>query len=41
MSKWIKKVQVFLELINYYRKFVSNYLRIVKSFTQLTHKNKK
>ncbi len=37
----IKKVQVFLELRNYYWKFISNYTRIVKSLMCLTHKNKR
>jgi len=37
----LKKVQIFLELMNYYWKFVSNYLRIVKSLTQLTQKTEK
>jgi len=32
----LKKVQIFLELVNYYWKFVSNYSQIVKSLTQLT-----
>jgi len=34
----LKKVQIFLELTNYYWKFVSNYSQIVKSLTQLTQK---
>jgi len=37
----LKKVQIFLELMNYYRKFVSNYSWIVKSLTQLTQKTEK
>ncbi len=37
----IKKVQVFLELINYYWKFILNYTRIVKSLMCLTCKNKR
>ncbi len=37
----IKKVQVFLELMNYYWKFVLNYARIVKSLMCLIYKNKK
>jgi len=40
-SKQVKKVQVFLELMNYYQKFVSNYAKIAEPLTQLTHKNKK
>jgi len=37
----IKKVQVFLELTNYYWKFIFNYTRIVKSLMCLIHKNKR
>jgi len=40
-SKWVKKVQVFLELMNYYQKFVPNYARIAEPLTQLMHKNKR
>ncbi len=40
-SKQVKKVQAFLELMNYYRKFVPNYAKIAESLTQLTHKNKR
>ncbi len=40
-SKWVKKVQVFLELTNYYWKFVLNYAKIAELLTQLTHKNKR
>jgi len=39
--KWVKKVQAFLELMNYYWKFVSNYAKIAEPLTQLTCKNKK
>ena len=28
--KWVKKVQVFLKLMNYYQKFVFNYARIAE-----------
>jgi len=41
LSKWVKKVQAFLELMNYYWKFVPNYAKIAEPLTQLTHKNKK
>jgi len=41
LSKQVKKVQAFLELMNYYQKFVLNYARIAEPLTQLTHKNKK
>ena len=34
----VKKVQFFLELVNYYRKFVLNYLRVAESLTCLTQK---
>ena len=37
----LKKVQIFLELVNYYWKFVSNYSQIVKSLTQLTQKTER
>ncbi len=40
-SKQVKKVQVFLELMNYYWKFVSNYAKIVKSLMWLMCKNKR
>ncbi len=39
--KWVKKVQAFLKLTNYYWKFVPNYARIAEPPTQLTHKDKK
>jgi len=39
--KWVKKVQAFLRLTNYYQKFISNYARIAESLTQLMRKNKK
>jgi len=40
-SKWVKKVQAFLELTNYYWKFVPNYAKIAEPLTQLMHKNKR
>jgi len=39
--KWVKKVQAFLGLTNYYQKFVPNYAKIAEPLTQLTHKNKR
>jgi len=39
--KWVKKVQAFLGLTNYYQKFVPNYARIAEPLTQLTCKNKR
>jgi len=39
--KQVKKVQAFLELMNYYRKFVPNYAKIAEPLTHLTHKNKR
>jgi hypothetical protein len=39
-AKWVKKVQAFLELMNYYWKFVPNYAKIAEPLTQLMHKNK-
>ncbi len=41
LSKQVKKVQAFLELMNYYWKFVPNYVRVAEPLTQLTHKNKR
>ncbi len=41
LSKWVKEVQAFLKLINYYWKFVPNYAKIAEPLTQLMHKNKK
>ncbi len=41
LPKWVKKVQAFLELMNYYWKFIPNYAKIAEPLTQLTHKNKK
>jgi len=40
-SKWVKKVQVFLELMNYYWKFISNYAKIAKPLMQLMCKDKR
>jgi len=40
-SKWVKKVQAFLELINYYWKFVPYYAKIAEPLTQLMCKNKR
>jgi len=37
----LKKVQIFLELVNYYWKFVLNYSQIIKSLTQLTQKTER
>ncbi len=39
--KWVKEVQAFLRLTNYYWKFVSNYAKIAEPLTQLTCKNKR
>ncbi len=41
LPKWVKKVQAFLELMNYYQKFVPNYAKIAEPLTQLMCKNKK
>jgi len=41
LSKWVKKVQAFLRLMNYYQKFVSNYAKIAEPLTQLMHKDKR
>jgi hypothetical protein len=34
-TKWVKKVQAFLRLMNYYWKFVPNYAKIAEPLTQL------
>ncbi len=39
--KWVKKVQAFLELTNYYQKFIPNYAKIAEPLTWLMHKNEK
>ncbi len=41
LSKWVKKVQAFLKLTNYYQKFVPNYAKIAEPLMQLMHKNKR
>ncbi len=41
LLKWVKKVQAFLELTNYYWKFVLNYAKIAEPLTQLMHKNER
>jgi len=41
LSKWVKKVQAFLRLMNYYWKFVLNYAKVAESLTQLMHKNER
>jgi len=40
-SKWVKKVQAFLGLMNYYQKFVPNYAKIAEPLMQLMRKNKR
>jgi len=39
--KWVKKVQAFLRLMNYYQKFIPSYAKIAEPLTQLMHKNKR
>ncbi len=39
--KWVKKVQAFLGLTNYYWKFVPNYAKIAEPLTQLTRKKER
>ncbi len=41
LPKWVKEVQAFLRLTNYYWKFVPNYAKIAEPLMQLMHKNKK
>ncbi len=35
----LKEVQSFMKFINFYRCFIKNFSKLVKSFTQLTRKN--
>ncbi len=35
----LKEVQSFVRFVNFYRCFIKNFLKLVKSFTQLTRKN--
>ncbi len=35
----LKEVQSFIRFVNFYRCFIKNFLKLVKSFTQLTRKN--
>ncbi len=35
----LKKIQSFVRFVNFYRYFIKNFLKLVKSFTQLTRKN--
>ncbi len=39
--RWVKEVQAFLRLMNYYWKFVPNYAKIAEPLTQLMCKNKR
>jgi len=41
LPKWVKKVQAFLGLMNYYWKFVPNYAKIAEPLMQLMRKNKR
>jgi len=41
LPKWVKKVQAFLRLTNYYQKFVLNYAKIAEPLTQLMRKDKR
>ena len=40
-SKYIKNIQKFIELVNYYRQFVKNFATIAKLLHQLVKKDKK
>ncbi len=35
----LKEVQSFVKFVNFYHHFIKNFLKLVKSFTQLTRKN--
>ncbi len=35
----LKKIQDFVKFVNFYHHFIKNFLKLVKSFTQLTRKN--
>ncbi len=35
----LKEIQSFVKFVNFYRCFIKNFLKLVKSFTQLTRKN--
>ncbi len=35
----LKEVQSFVRFVNFYHHFIKNFLKLVKSFTQLTRKN--
>jgi len=39
IPKYIKEIQVFLDFVNFYRKFIYNYLDLTVSLTHLTWKN--
>ncbi len=35
----LKEIQSFVKFVNFYRRFIKNFLKLVKLFTQLTRKN--
>ncbi len=35
----LKEIQDFVDFVNFYRRFIKNFLKLVKSFTQLTQKD--
>jgi len=35
----LKEIQSFMKFVNFYHHFIKNFLKLVKSFTQLTRKN--
>ncbi len=41
LLKWVKEVQAFLRLTNYYQKFIPSYAKIAEPLTQLMHKNER
>ena len=41
MSKTVRDIRKFLELANYYRRFVKDFAKLARSLNNLTRKKKK
>jgi len=41
MPRMVRDVRKFLELTNYYRRFIKNFVALAKSLNMLTRKNEK